>query len=271
MIKVTVEGLKPGDSLTIKVGGLTVEPITSQTLAFEGLYVTNSLGMMFSLVPAGEFVMGSTVGGSDERPPHRVRITKPLYLGVYEVTQGQYQRVMGTNPSYFKGDPQRPVERVSWDDAVAFCDKLSALPEERSAGRAYRLPTEAEWEYACRAGTTTKWSFGDDESAFGEYAWYLDNSRGTTHPVGQKKPNTWGLHDMHGNVYEWCQDWYKSDYYEESPTEDPPGSSTGSPRVLRGGEWGDDPSCCRSACRGRYGPVCRNYNIGFRVCWANVS
>ena len=169
--------------------------------------ITNSIGMKLVLIPAGEFLMGSPESDSDapdeEKPQHKVRISKPFYLGVTEVTQEQYERVMGENPSRFKGDPQRPVEKVSWEDAVAFCRKLS-----EKEGRTYRLPTEAEWEYACRAGSQTKWSFGDDDSALKEYAWYLDNADSTTHPVAQKKPNAWGLYDMHGNVWEWCQDWY---------------------------------------------------------------
>jgi eukaryotic-like serine/threonine-protein kinase len=142
---------------------------------------------------------------------------------VYEVTQGEYERVMGTNPSHFKGDPRLPVETVSWQDAMTFCERLSALPAERSAGRVYRLPTEAEWEYACRAGSTTIYSFGDSEGSLGDYAWYDSNSGSKTHPVGQKRPNAWGLYDMHGNVWEWCSDWYDGSYYASSPVDDPTG------------------------------------------------
>jgi eukaryotic-like serine/threonine-protein kinase len=141
--------------------------------------VTNSIGMKLKLIPPGGFTMGSPDSDSDafdyEKPQHTVRITKPSYLGVTEVTQEQFERVMGSNPSNFKG-AQLPVEQVSWEDAVEFCRKLSALPAERSAGRVYRLPTEAEWEYACRAGSRTKWSFGDSESSLGDYAWYTSNS-----------------------------------------------------------------------------------------------
>ena len=142
-----------------------------------------------------------------------MRITKPFYLGRHEVTQEQYERVMGVNPSNFKG-PQHPVEQVSWDDAVSFCDKLSALPEEQAAGRMYRLPTEAEWEYACRAGSTTRYSFGDDEADLGDHAWFDDNSSPRHIRWARSSPNAWGLYDMHGNVWEWCADWYDENYYE---------------------------------------------------------
>jgi formylglycine-generating enzyme required for sulfatase activity len=149
--------------------------------------ITNSIGMRLKLMPAGEFMMGTPESDnptmSHESPQHKVRITKPFYLGVYEVTQAEYARVMGENPSRFK-DASNPVEQVSWDDATEFCRKLSA-----KEGKTYRLPTEAEWEYACRAGTTTRYSFGDDWARLGEYAWYGANSRQETHPVGEKKPN----------------------------------------------------------------------------------
>jgi formylglycine-generating enzyme required for sulfatase activity len=154
--------------------------------------------------------------------------------------------VMGTNPSNFKGS-QNPVEKVSWDDAVEFCRNLSAMPAEKKAGYIYRLPTEAEWEYACRAGTTTEYSFGDSDSALGDYAWYDENSGRTTHPVGGKKPNPWGLYDMHGNVFEWCQDWH-GDYPSGSVT-DPTGAAVGSYRVYRGGSWDYYSGVCRSAIR----------------------
>jgi formylglycine-generating enzyme required for sulfatase activity len=171
-------------------------------------------------------------------------------MGVYEVTNAHWKRVMGGVPSEWNDD--RPVEEVSWDDANEFCRKLSALPEEKFAGRVYRLPTEAEWEYACRAGTTTKWSFGDDESRLGDYAWFKGNSGSRTHAVGKKKPNAWGLFDTHGNVYEWCSDWY-GDYAGGAVT-DPQGPSGGSFRVCRGGGWYDSPGNCRSAARDFFGP-----------------
>jgi formylglycine-generating enzyme required for sulfatase activity len=176
---------------------------------------------------------------------------------------------MKNNPSNFKG-AENPVENVSWEDAVEFCRKLSELPAEKAAGNVYRLPTEAEWEYACRAGTTTNFSFGDDESDFGDYAWCVENSANETHnsanethPVGDKLPNAWGLYDMHGNVLEWCQDWY-GDYPSGSVT-DPSGATSGSNRVSRGGSWGYSAEGCRSALR--YGglPSFRYDYFGFRV------
>ena len=157
------------------------------------------------LIPAGEFLIGSTDSdpGAEvgEKPQHVVRITKPFYLGIYAVTQEHYERVMRANPSYFIS-PNRPVQEVSWEDASEFCRRLSALPEEETAGHVYRLPTEAEWEYACRAGTTTRYSFSDSPESLGDYAWWAENSDRGTHPVGEKKPNAWRLHDMHGNVLE---------------------------------------------------------------------
>jgi formylglycine-generating enzyme required for sulfatase activity len=219
--------------------------------------------MRFKFLPGGRFRMGSESGDSDERPVHDVTLTPAFYMGVYEVTQEQYERVMGKNPSHFKGS-NNPVEMVSWDDAVEFCRRLSALPEEKVAGRVYRLPTEAEWEYACRAGTDTAYSFGDDENELGECAWSRDNSGSTTHPVGKKKPNAWGLYDMHGNVWEWCSDWY-GDYPSGSVT-NPSGASSGSSRVYRGGSWGAYAGHCRSAYRD-YGftPDGRRNSLGFRL------
>ncbi len=231
-----------------------------------------SIGMEFKLIPAGTFTMGE---GDDA---HDVTLTKPFKMGVHEVTQAQYEQVMGVNPSIFKG-ADNPVEKVNWDDAVEFCRKLSELPAEKEAGNVYRLPTEAEWEYACRAGTTTKYSFGDDESELGDYAWYGVNSDQKTHPVGSKKPNAWGLYDMHGNVVEWCQDWY-GDYPSGSVT-DPSGATSGSGvaqavgkavdslrvlRVLRGGCWRYPSENCKSAYRSVFGPSMSTSYMGFRVC-----
>ena len=186
------------------------------------------LKMEFLLIPAGDFMMGDE-SSEDERPIHKVQITKPFYLGRDEVTQEQWQAVMGSNPSRFKG-AKNPVESVSWEDCLKFLKKLNAMFVVR--GGEYGLPTESQWEYACRAGTTSKWSFGDDAKSLGDYAWCAKNSGGATHPVGQKKPNAWGLHDMQGNVWEWCADWYVSDYSQKSPAEDPAGLRA--PRSARG-------------------------------------
>ena len=212
--------------------------------------------MKFKLIPAGKFTMGE----GDEA--HEVTLTKPFKMGVHEVTQAQYEQVMKNNPSNFKG-ADNPVQIVSWEDAVEFCRKLSELPAEKAAGNVYRLPTEAQWECACRAGTTTRFSFGDDESDLGDYAWYRDNSGDKTHPVGGKKPNAWGLYDMHANVWEWCQDWY-GDYPSGSVT-DPTGPVGGSRRVIRGGCWYYTAGYCRSAIRYGYEPSYLSTNRGFRV------
>ena len=168
---------------------------------------------------------------------------------------------MGNNPSHFKG-ATNPVERVSWNDSQDFLNKLNGQSGKRHR---FTLPTEAEWEYACRAGSTTRYYFGDDESQLVEYAWRSMNSEGKSHPVGQKKPNAWGLYDMHGNVWEWCADWYDHNYYAKSPTDDPVGPSTGSHRVFRGGSWRSFARNCRSACRGDAVPEYCDYRLGFRV------
>jgi formylglycine-generating enzyme required for sulfatase activity len=189
-----------------------------------------------------------------QAPRHRVRITQPFYLGKFEVTQGQYQRVMGTNPSQFPGDPDLPVESVSWEDAMVFSRKLEMLPQEQAMAGEYRLPTEAQWEYACRAGSDAAYCFGDSVAALGEYAWYSGNDRRKTHPVGLKKPNAWGLHDMHGGVREWCYDWFGFHYYADSPREDPAGPSSGTERVYRGGSWDGGASGRRSAYRSKFPP-----------------
>ena len=247
-----------------------VSPVSEPNVP-AGMGVTNSIGMKLRLIPAGEFMMGSPgteSGRGANETQHRVSITKPFYLGVTEVTQEQYQKVMGTNPSYFKG-PQNPVETVSWADAVEFCGKLSALPAEKTAGHVYRLPTEAEWEYACRSGTTTAYGFGDDASRLGDYGWFRSNSDSKTHPVGEKKPNAWGLYDMHGSVWEWCQDRYGE--YPSGSATDPTGATSGSDRVLRGGSWNYYARYCRSAYRDRITPEYRDYYLGFRVLRSSIK
>jgi formylglycine-generating enzyme required for sulfatase activity len=250
------------------------QPATPQ----RGQVIENSLGMKLVVIPAGEFEMGSNEGEEDEQPIHRVRITKPFWMGQTEVTKGQFERVLGTTPwrgkLFFKIGPTMAASYVSWNDAVEFCRKLTEI--ERRAGRlsaaqAYRLPTEAEWEYACRAGTKTRWSFGDDESRLGEYAWVnfgtaVSGGELYAHEVGQKKPNPWGLFDMHGNVLEWCSDLYDSDYYRTSPAVDPKGpASAGSFRVMRGGSWNFGPVACRSADRYANATSAVGDSHGFRV------
>ncbi len=235
--------------------------------------ITNTIGMKLAFAPAGAFSMGSSDASGDERadegPQHPVKITKPFYIGIYEVTQAEYRKVMGANPSYFSSEgkgkagvigldtDQFPVERVKGNEADDFCRKLSELPEEKSAGRVYRLPTEAEWEYACRAGTTTEFSLGDSLSSLqANFNGDLASDRAKRGPflarpttVGSYRANPFGLYDMHGNVSEWCADKYDPGYYGKSAPEDPPGPTGGSGRVLRGGAWGHDADSCRSAYR----------------------
>ena len=215
----------------------------------------NTIGMSFKFIPAGEFMMGSPEsekGRYADEAQLPVRIPSAFPIGVHEVTQSEYESVMGVNPSHFKG-ANNPVEQVSWNDAVAFCVKLSSLPAEVAAGRVYRLPTEAEWEYACRAGTTTAYSFGDNAQDLGKYAWFDNNCNRTTHGVGEKLPNGWGLYDMHGNVWEWCSD------------------AAGSYRVFRGGSWINEAANCRTAIRRRFDPTLRNNNLGFRLALSSPS
>jgi formylglycine-generating enzyme required for sulfatase activity len=235
---------------------------------------------------AGEFLRGSPDGDpdarADEKPRRKVKITGPFFLGKYKVTQEQYEEVMDRNPSAFAAagrfkakvagaDTRRhPVESLSWLEAVRFCNRLSdrhGLPRYYKiegktvtirGGAGYRLPTEAEWEYACRAGTASRWSFGDGAARLGEYAWYARNASGATHPVGARKPNPWGLYDMHGNVAEWCWDRYSDAYYRRSPVSDPPGPGEGATRVFRGGGWNVEAAETRSAARDSLG-------IGYRV------
>ena len=243
-----------------------------QVLAQSPKEITNSIGMKLVLIPKGIFMMGSPEsekGRVGNETQHEVTISKDYYLGVYEVTQAQYEKMMGKNPSRFQGDNLRgdsannPVEQVSWEDAVEFCKKLSDLPEEKKAGRIYRLPTEAQWEYACRAGSKTAYGFGEGSKSLGDYAWFGQNSNRQTHPVGEKKSNAWGLYDMHGNVWEWCSDWYGQ--HPKGAVSDPVGPPQKAPaRVFRGGSWYDDAEYCRSARRLGYFPSGRD-DFGFRV------
>ncbi len=218
----------------------------------------NSIGIEFVAIEAGSFMMGNERYYDDQKPVHEVRISKAFYMGKYPVTQSQWEAVMEGNPSHFNG-PDLPVESVSWNEVQFFIKKLNEMEDTNE----YRLPTEAEWEYACRADTETEYYFGDDENQLGLYAWYYDNSDRKTHPVGQKLPNTWGLYDMHGNVWEWVQDWY--DYYKNGYSTDPEGPDSGSGRVLRGGCWSNIAGNLRSADRGPNSPDSSNYGIGFRL------
>jgi formylglycine-generating enzyme required for sulfatase activity len=241
---------------------------------------TNTIGMKLVLIPAGDFLMGVPDSEKDafegEKPQHRVRITRPFYLAATEVTQGQYRAVTGANPSHWKGSDDLPVEQVSWNDAIVFCNTLSEREGLKpyyirgggvqSSSEGYRLPTEAEWEYACRAGTTMRFGFGDADASLKEYAWCIENSERKTHSVGQKRPNAWGLYDMHGNVWEWCWDGYDGKYYARSPDADPLGPTEGAVgRVFRGGCWNDFPRICRVAHRNAGSPDERHSSLGFRV------
>jgi formylglycine-generating enzyme required for sulfatase activity len=243
--------------------------------------VVNTIGMRLVHVPAGRFLMGSAEAESerrsDEGPPHFVTIARPFYVGAHSVTQREFETVMGHNPSQFKGGaagPNRPVENVSWYDAFEFCRRLSTRYEEREAGWAYYLPTEAEWEYACRAGTTTAFAFGDSlssqEANFNGNFPYGSAVQGPFHeettPVGSFRPNAWGLYDMHGNVWEWCADFYGANFYERSPECDPLGPRSGDQKVLRGGNWNSKGGKnCRSARRGKDLPTQSTAYDGFRV------
>jgi uncharacterized protein (TIGR02996 family) len=252
--------------------------------------VVNSIGMRLALISPGRFRMGSPSGENERggnEEAHEVGITRPFYLGVFAVTQGQWHRVRGDNPSCFcaTGEGKEevegldtsdfPVETVSWEDAQAFLEKLAALPEEKEKGWKYHLPSEAEWEYSCRGGasSSTPFCFGASLSSTqanfnGEYPYggaekgpYL----GRTCPAASYRPNAWGLFDTHGNVWEWCKDWYANDYYGNSPAQDPLGPSNGSLRVIRGGSWGGYGLDCRAANRHGLTPSRRFYYLGFRV------
>ncbi|MCA8998242.1 MAG: formylglycine-generating enzyme family protein, partial [Planctomycetaceae bacterium] len=272
---------------------------------------TNSIGMKFRIMPPGEFLMGSTpeeieaalkVAGEDgawreriksEAPQHKVVLTQPVYVGVTEVTQAQYEQVMGTNPSYFSATGEgkdavanletgnHPVEMVSWNDAVEFCAKLSQQEELKPFyfrsgetitpldGTGYRLPTEAEWEFACRAGTTTKFSSGNEENDLVLVGWYGSNSRGRTHAVGELQRNPFGMADVHGNVWEWVEDsWDPVSYkkFQQNTAINPRSiRPTGSQGVFRGGAWNNDPARCRSPIRHAHPPMDRHNHLGLRV------
>jgi formylglycine-generating enzyme required for sulfatase activity len=211
------------------------------------------INMKFVHIPPGTFMMGSL------KTLHRVTLTKGFYMQTTQVTQKQWKALTGNNPSWFRHHEECPLEDVSWHDVQDFINKLN----DKEGSDRYRLPTEAEWEYACRAGSDTTYCFGNDESELKEYAWYEKNSDRKTHPVGQLKPNPWGLYDMHGNVWEWCRDLYAN--YPVSAITDPMGNSTGSTRILRGGSWYNAAGFCRSSSRDPRSPYKKNPAIGFRL------
>ena len=255
---------------------------------------TNSLGMTFVRIEPGSFLMGSTKAQIEEllrlfpnsrrelfdgeQPQHPIKMTWPYTLGIYQVTQGQYQAIMGGNPSHFKGSDDLPVESATWFEAVEFCNNLSKKEKRTqyyrigensvttAGGNGYRLPTEAEWEFACRAGSASLFPWGDDKALLDNHAWNLDNSSGRSHPVGQKKPNAWGLHDMLGNVWEWCDNWYDEKYHGSSPSAAHPwGAARHSAPVFRGGSWYYFAWYCRPAYRVRLSRGHRGSDMGFRV------
>jgi formylglycine-generating enzyme required for sulfatase activity len=240
---VDTEPKRPAKELTVDLGG--------------------GVKMELVLINAGSFMMGDDNGGDNERPVHKVIITKPFYLGKYEVTQEQWEAVMGDNPCQLKGR-KNPVVQVSWEECQSLLGKLNSKRDGH--GGKFALPTEAQWEYACRAGSATRYCFGDTQTQLNQYGWYsTEASERQSHPVGQKRPNAWGLFDMHGNVWEWCADWYNEKYYGASPTDDPTGPSSGSSRVIRGGGWADSAGSCRSVVRNDVDPGYRGGALGLRV------
>ena len=294
-----------GSTYTLPISGLTSGGTLNLAVEKSGFSINGSpktvtiyyysLGVEMVRISSGTFTMGSSDGEDwNAIPPHQVTLSKGFSMGKYEVTQGQYQEVTGQNPSSFSGSPasgetqtRRPVEGVTWYDAVEFCNKLSQqeglapaytiTDRSPSSGypitsatvtanwdaNGYRIPTEAEWEYACRAGTTTTWSFGSTESHAADYAWYESNSSNMTHEVGRKLPNAWGLYDMHGNVWEWCWDWYGE--YSSGAQTDPHGAVSGTFRVPRGGSWFNSAHNLHSAGRSYFIPDFGNYRFGFRL------
>jgi formylglycine-generating enzyme required for sulfatase activity len=267
--------------LALLLGGCKNEgsaPIVPGKPADAPSLITTKTGIEMVSIPGGEFVMGDDRGEDDEKPAHRVRIS-PFYMDACEVTQESYQKLMGKNPAKFAGS-DKPVERVRWSEAVQYCNMRSlreglkpcydAKTFECDYGAdGYRLPTEAEWEYACRAGAATRWSFGDDPGPLGKHAWFKGNAAKASHPVKQKSTNPWGLYDMHGNVAEWCNDFASESYDPQGAAKDPRGPASGEERVLRGGSWSSSDEASRSSARASAPPsfadVCFGYeNYGFR-------
>ncbi|MDD4873030.1 MAG: formylglycine-generating enzyme family protein [Kiritimatiellae bacterium] len=235
-------------------------------------------GVEMVIIPGGSFMMGDKQEATDSQPLHKVTISS-FCIDRYEVTQEQYEDLIGNNPAKYEG-AKLPIEQVRWTQAARYCNARSVKENLKPCydetkwtcdfdANGYRLPTEAEWEYACRAGTTTPYSFGNDIRSLDSYAWFKGNSGKKTHIVGGKNPNPWGLYDMHGNVTEWCNDWYNPQYYATSPEKDPRGPDNGTKRVLRGGSWSNPPEKCISSFRVSDTPilsdVCLGYDIyGFR-------
>ena len=250
--------VRPGDEEATGIAADArrhIEPAPRVTI---GLGPTASIELIY--VRPGSFMMGSGASVEDARPARLVTLTKGFYIGKYEVTQLQYEAVMNENPSKHDDDPRVPAERVSWNDARRFCEKASAL-----TGKRFRLPTEAEWEYAARAGTTGRWYFGDNERLLEDHAWYRENSGRDPHPVGQLRANPWGLHDVYGNVAEHVSDWYDDEYYRTAPPRDPPGPPTGTRHVVRGGSWYWREDMCTSAHRGAPDYQPDDSDNGFRI------
>lgn len=226
--------------------------------------LTNSIGMEFVPIPVGTFTMGgdpvAEQADENERPRHKVTFESAFLIGKHTVTQEQWQVLMETNPSHFK-EARRPVEMVSHGDACLFIERLNRMESTHS----YLLPTEAQWEYAARAGSESTYCYGRDRIELGKYAWYRKNSGDETHTVGLLQPNAWGIHDMHGNVHEWCSDWFDRNYYARAPVGNPRGPETGLARALRGGDWGSEEWYCRCAIRSLSSPDRRSPRVGFRV------
>ena len=258
----TRPGLPPGEKKAV-AAAIKSAPTPAKELTLD---LGGGVKLELVLIPAGEFLMGSADSDpkaeNDEKPRHRVRITKPFYLGKYKVMQDQWQTVMGNNPSSYRG-PKYPVQGVSWNDCQTFMKKLNK--KFGPAGGNFQLPTEAQWEYACRAGGGTQWCCGDDVSKLDQYAWYEGNCGAGIHPLGEKKPNAWGLYDIHGDVWEWCADTYDRGYYAVSPAADPAGPSWAGQRVLRGGSWYLGPDYARSARRSWLSPDVGSLLHGFRL------
>ena len=244
-------------TLSVNAEKPKAEPIAGPDAGMRMVKTADGIEYAFRWCPAGSFTMGSPESESGRCPdefPHEVALTDGFWMLETEVTREMWKSVMGNEPGVFRGE-RLPVEQVGWVDCIEFCRKLS-----EKLGSPVTLPTEAQWEYACRAGTS-----GPFAGNLEEMAWFGPNSENRTHPVGQKKPNAWGIHDMHGNVWEWCLDWYAEDSYAGSPSTDPHGPDRGVNRVYRGGGWYGDARFCRSAYRNYYAPNFRSYGHGFRI------